>query len=158
MYGRRIQWTDVRRNGLVATGPAYGSNAFSAHNHGPNFLARGGLAPAVLRRVCEHMAARLHDDVALNEPAALGDLTPNHFEVAFKQPTGVAPHAWVRRRRIDGAKRLLRNSEAGMATCRTSRRLRKPEFIRRSVPMRNGTDANAVAPSGLISATCRSLR
>ncbi|MEI9986132.1 MAG: hypothetical protein WDN69_24925 [Aliidongia sp.] len=43
----------------------------------PNFVARGGLAPVVLRRVCQYMEAHTHEDIALRELAALAGVTPN---------------------------------------------------------------------------------
>jgi len=77
----------------------------------PQFTARGGLAPAMLRRVCEYMAARLHTEVTLCELSAIASLTPNHFAAAFKRSTGLAPHAWLRRCRIKRAKSLLQDTE-----------------------------------------------
>jgi AraC family transcriptional regulator len=87
----------------------------SALDPASNFLARGGLAPVVLRRICEHMAAHLHDNITLSELAVLAGVTPNHFAIAFKQSTGVAPHAWLRLRRIKRAKTLLRSGEHDVA-------------------------------------------
>jgi AraC family transcriptional regulator len=43
-------------------------------------------------------------------------VTPNHFSAAFKRSTGMPPHAWFRRRRIDRAKALLRIGKADVAT------------------------------------------
>jgi AraC family transcriptional regulator len=53
------------------------------------------------------MASRLGDDISLSEIASISGLSPGHFSFAFKQSTGMAPHAWLRRQRIDRAKALL---------------------------------------------------
>jgi len=77
---------------------------------------RGGLSPAVLRRACEYMVSRICEDIALREVASVCSLSPGHFAVAFKQSTGVAPHAWLRRQRIDRARALLRDQDLSL-TC-----------------------------------------
>jgi AraC family transcriptional regulator len=69
----------------------------------------GGLAPGVLRRVCEYMTSRLEDDLSLSEIADISGLSPGHFSFAFKRSVGLSPHAWLRRERIDRAKALLRD-------------------------------------------------
>jgi AraC family transcriptional regulator len=81
-----------------------------------NFVARGGLAPVVLRRVCQYMEEHTHEDITLREVATLAGVTPNHFAAAFKQSTGMPPHAWFRRRRIERAKDLLRIGSTDVAT------------------------------------------
>jgi AraC family transcriptional regulator len=79
-----------------------------------NFLSRGGLAPAILRRACEYMISRLGDDLSLSEIASISGLSTGHFAFAFKQSMAIAPHAWLRRQRIDRAKALLCDRQLGM--------------------------------------------
>jgi len=43
-------------------------------------------------------------------------LSPGHFAFAFKQSTGVAPHAWLRRQRIDRARALLRDQDVSLTS------------------------------------------
>ncbi|TCL74903.1 AraC family transcriptional regulator [Rhizobium sp. BK251] len=81
----------------------------------PRFFERGGLSPAVLSRVCEYMASRLADDITLSEVAKIGGLSNGHFSFAFKRSTGIAPHAWLRRQRIDRAKTLLHDGHLSVA-------------------------------------------
>jgi AraC family transcriptional regulator len=85
-----------------------------------NLRERGGLPPAILRRVCEYMVSRLDDDVSLSEVASISGLSPGHFAFAFKQSMGIAPHAWLRRERVDTAKTLLRNRDLSVAAIATS--------------------------------------
>src|SRR5258708_16274063 len=72
-------------------------------------IRRGGLPPSRLRRGCDYMTSRLGEDISLQEVAASVQLSTRHFATAFKQPLGVAPHAWLRRQRIAQAKRLFRD-------------------------------------------------
>ena len=72
--------------------------------------ARGGLPPARLRRVEELVAARLGENLPLHELAAEVGLSTYHFARAFKASTGETPHAFVLRRRMDEARRLLRET------------------------------------------------
>lgn len=75
---------------------------------GPRALhARGGLAPAALRRVRERVEAELEQGLTLADLAAVAGLSPYHFARAFKRSTGSSPHAFVLQRRIERAKRLL---------------------------------------------------
>lgn len=71
---------------------------------------RGGLAPFSLGRVREYVAAHLTGSIRLGKLAAVAGLTPFHFARAFKVSTGLSPHAYVVRCRIEEAKRLLTTS------------------------------------------------
>jgi AraC family transcriptional regulator len=72
-------------------------------------IRRGGLPPSRLRRACDYMMSRLGEDISLQEVAASIQLSTGYFATAFKQSLGVAPHAWLRRQRIERAKTLLRD-------------------------------------------------
>lgn len=66
-----------------------------------------GLAPWQVRRVTDYLDDRLAEDISLGELAALVGRSPAHFCRAFKVSTGVPPHAWLLRRRIERAGALL---------------------------------------------------
>jgi AraC family transcriptional regulator len=70
-------------------------------------ISRGGLPPSILRRACDYMMSRLGEDVSLHQVAASVQLSTAHFSTAFKQSLGIAPHAWLRRQRIERAKTLF---------------------------------------------------
>jgi len=76
--------------------------------------AVGGLSPLVLRRVQQ----RLRDDMSLNLSlaglAAEAGLSEFHFCRAFKQSTGLPPHAWLRQCRMEQAQAMLRDHGASM--------------------------------------------
>jgi AraC family transcriptional regulator len=85
-----------------------------------NLLRRGGLPPAILRRTCEYMVSRLGDDISLSEIARAAGLSSGHFAFAFKQSMGIAPHAWLRRQRVDTGKALLRNRDLSVSAIAAS--------------------------------------
>ncbi|UMB78534.1 MULTISPECIES: helix-turn-helix domain-containing protein [Dickeya] len=72
--------------------------------------SRGGLAPAVLRRVKARIDAGLGEALTLAELAAEADLSEFHFSRMFRQSEGVAPHQYVMKRRLAQAEQWLRHS------------------------------------------------
>lgn len=73
----------------------------------PVKVVRGGLAGWQLKRTTEYLINLLADEVQLAELAALADLSTFHFCRAFKQSTGLPPHAWLTARRIERAQELM---------------------------------------------------
>ncbi|MFM2043305.1 MAG: hypothetical protein RLY86_1881 [Pseudomonadota bacterium] len=67
----------------------------------------GGLAPWQIRRTTDYMIDHMDRDIGLAELGALIGLSGSHFCTAFRQSTGLPPHAWLTRARIDRAKELL---------------------------------------------------
>ncbi len=78
-----------------------------ASRDAPSPRSRGGLAPWQLRRATDLMLSRQADDLSLTEIAAAAGLSPHHFARAFKQSTGLPPHAWLTRRRIERAQEMI---------------------------------------------------
>ena len=60
-----------------------------------------------IRRTIDQLDSRLGDDVSLAELAAGVDLSPSHYTSLFRAATGLPPHAWLVRRRIERACELL---------------------------------------------------
>ena len=69
---------------------------------------RGGLAPWQITRATELMSESLAEAPGLNQLAAECGLSPRHFARAFRQSTGLPPHQWLLRHRIQRARELLR--------------------------------------------------
>ena len=69
--------------------------------------ARGGLAPAVRRRVLEAMEAHAGRHLTLEALAGEAGLSLAHFARAFKASTGRAPHQHLMALRLERARRLL---------------------------------------------------
>lgn len=74
----------------------------------PRALLRGGLAPALRRRLADWLQARLSEPVTVGEMAAFCALSEPHFAHAFRASFGCAPHRWLAARRLDQAAALLR--------------------------------------------------
>jgi AraC-like DNA-binding protein len=69
--------------------------------------ARGGLAPWQMKRVEDSLAANLEGDVSLADLANDCGVSTSHFSRAFRQSTGLSPHQWLLRYRVEHAKALL---------------------------------------------------
>ena len=67
----------------------------------------GGLAPWLVTRAKEAIAADLAGRKSLAALAAECGLSPSHFAKAFKASTGVTPHGWLQTRRVEAAGELL---------------------------------------------------
>jgi AraC family transcriptional regulator len=94
-------------------------NLATRHRSG-SFYTRGGLPPNLLTKSCDYMILHLHEDISLHEIAEIAGLSPGHFAHAFKISAGIPPHQWLRRKRIERAKELLRNKSmtiAAIASC-----------------------------------------
>jgi len=71
---------------------------------------RGGLAPAVLRRIVAYIDAQLDQPLTLAQLAAEAALSEYHFARMFRSSMGEAPHQYVMRRRMETAQQLLKFS------------------------------------------------
>ncbi|MGY0569802.1 AraC family transcriptional regulator [Bradyrhizobium sp. RDM12] len=69
----------------------------------------GGLSPKVLRRAIERLRSGTDADISLAALASDAGLSRFHFCRAFKESTGLAPHAWLRQHRLDQAMTMLRD-------------------------------------------------
>lgn len=78
-------------------------------------LARGGIAPARLRRVLEYMDQHLTENIPLANLATLSGLAFHHFAHAFKDSMGVSPHRFLIERRVARARLLLADSHLSVA-------------------------------------------
>ena len=74
----------------------------------------GGLSPIALRRAIERLRWDNDADVSLAALASDAGLSRFHFCRAFKESTGLSPHAWRREHRLDEAKNMLRNTDASV--------------------------------------------
>ena len=63
--------------------------------------ARGGLAPWQLRRARDFINANLARDPSISEVANECGLSASYFCRAFKQATGVPPHRWLIKQRVE---------------------------------------------------------
>jgi AraC family transcriptional regulator len=68
---------------------------------------RGGLAPWQIKRACEKLDSDLTGKHSLQQIAAEFDLSVSHFSRAFRTSTGLPPHQWLLRQRVQVAKQLM---------------------------------------------------
>ena len=68
---------------------------------------RGGLAPWQVKRAGERLEADLGAKLSLERIAAELGLSVSHFSRAFRVSTGLPPHQWLLRQRVEAAKRLM---------------------------------------------------
>ncbi|WP_028744869.1 helix-turn-helix domain-containing protein [Rhizobium mesoamericanum] len=71
---------------------------------------KGGLASWQEKRAMDMIDANLGGDISLRELAAECGLSRSHFARAFRSSTGLSPHQWLLRRRVEFAKTMLKKS------------------------------------------------
>jgi AraC family transcriptional regulator len=76
----------------------------------------GGLSPRVLGRAIERLRSDSDADVSLAALAADAGLSRFHFCRAFKESTGLSPHAWLRQHRLEQAMSMLRNTDVSVVS------------------------------------------
>ena len=64
-----------------------------------------------LEKVIEFIGTNVERDLSLSVLAGVAGVSPHHFAQLFKQMTGLSPHQFVLRKRIDGAKTHLLDLE-----------------------------------------------
>jgi AraC family transcriptional regulator len=82
----------------------------------PESLARSkGLAPKLLRTLLDDIDANLEGDLSLQRLAGLAGVSLDGFIRLFKKSTGVPPHQFVLRKRVERAQALLGNPALSLA-------------------------------------------
>ena len=76
----------------------------------------GGLNPKALRRAIERLRSNGEVDVSLAALASDAGLSRFHFCRAFKESTGLSPHAWLRQYQLEQAMNMLRDTDASVAS------------------------------------------
>ncbi len=103
----RQQLTDLLATRLLA------AHAGAPSKYQP---ALGGLAPMMLRRAIERLCSNSDTDVSLAALASDTGLSRFHFCRAFKESTGLSPHAWLRQHRLEQAMTMLRDPNASIVS------------------------------------------
>jgi len=103
----RQQLTDLLATRLLA-----------AHAGAPTTFqpVMGGLSPNALRRAIERLRSDSDADVSLAALASDAGLSRFHFCRAFKESTGLSPHAWLRQHRLEQAMNMLRDTDASVVS------------------------------------------
>src|SRR3984893_6472747 len=90
----------------------------AAHTGSPTTIepVKGGLAPKTLLRAIERLRSNSDADVSLAGLASEAGLSRFHFCRAFKESTGLSPHAWLRQHRLEQAMNMLRDTDASVVS------------------------------------------
>lgn len=99
------------------------SNALIVHTlqHYSNYRPllktyENGISHTRLRQVTDYIQTHLEQDLSLNELAAIAQMSPHYFSQLFKQSTGMTPHQFVIRARVERAKELLMSRKWSIAS------------------------------------------
>ncbi|MEM7590219.1 MAG: AraC family transcriptional regulator [Cyanobacteria bacterium P01_A01_bin.83] len=79
----------------------------------------GRLPQYKLRQVIDYINAYLERDLSLKELSNLLQMSPHYFSQLFKQTTGITPHQYVIRCRVERAKDLIRQGYLSLAEIAT---------------------------------------
>jgi AraC family transcriptional regulator len=90
----------------------------AAHTSSPTTVqpTKGGLSPNVLLRAIERLRSDSDADVSLAALALDAGLSRSHFCRAFKESTGLSPHAWLRQYRLEQAMNMLRDTDTSIVS------------------------------------------
>lgn len=78
-------------------------------------ISNSSLSKSKLRKVIEYIHHHFGQDITVAQLAAIAQISPSYFSALFKQSTGLAPHQYLLRYRIDLAKQLLRENKLSIA-------------------------------------------
>ena len=73
--------------------------------------SEGGTSKRSLERATDYINDNLSQKLTLAEIAGAAHMSPHHFARSFKKDTGLSPHRYVIRRRVERAKALLANTD-----------------------------------------------
>jgi len=72
--------------------------------------SRGGLPIRQLRKIQDHVAGNLSEEISIERLAGLVELSSSHFSHVFKETTGMTPLQFVTRARITRAQQMIRET------------------------------------------------
>jgi transcriptional regulator GlxA family with amidase domain len=81
----------------------------------PAAFARGGLPPRVLRRISDYIDDNIDQRISVEVLAELASLSVSYFVRAFKKSTGVTPHDYLIRQRVERTKWLLAGTDMALS-------------------------------------------
>ena len=99
---------------LESLSPAIAQHLRDHYPVGRRQRERHGLSQARLARALALIEQRLEEPLAVNDIAAAVHLSPFHFARMFRRSTGLSPHEFITRQRLERAKQLLARSERSM--------------------------------------------
>ena len=118
----------------------------------------GGLSPKVLLRAIERLRSDSEADVSLAALASDAGLSRFHFCRAFKESTGLSPHAWLRQHRLEQAMNMLRDTDEFGRLDRGGAWLCLPDGLRCGVQEADRRNAERLATAHVLTAMLRTGR
>ena len=77
--------------------------------------AVGGLPPRRLQRVFSHIQENIGQELSVTELAQVAGMSQYYFSKLFKMSTGITPHQYVMRQRVERAQEYLRESRTALS-------------------------------------------
>ena len=77
--------------------------------------AHGGLSAGAMRRVREYVEIHLSKNIDLAALAAVAGLSMHHFARQFKQSSGVTPHHYLTKKRVERAQEMLVETDLSLS-------------------------------------------
>jgi AraC family transcriptional regulator len=109
----------------------------------------GGELPAYrLRRVAQYIHDNLQRELRLADLSAVVHMSPYHFARLFKRSTGVPPHQFLLRHRIDEARGLLAAQRVPIAEIARSVGFRTPSHFTTTFRRVTGVTPSAYRSGG----------
>jgi AraC family transcriptional regulator len=100
---------------------------------------KGGLPGYRLKRVLDFIGEKFEEDISLPQLAAIAGMSPHYFSQLFKQSTGRAPHQFVLQKRIEHAKKQLRNPKSSVTDAALEAGFQSPSHFARVFRKLEGT-------------------
>ena len=92
---------------------------------------KGGLPGYRLKRVLDFIGEKLEEDISLSQLAAIAGMSPHYFSQLFRQSTGRAPHQFVLLKRIEHAKKQLRDPKSSVTDAALGAGFKSPSHFAR---------------------------
>ncbi|SIR29858.1 AraC family transcriptional regulator [Bosea sp. TND4EK4] len=119
------------------------TRAIALLDDAPQDSRPGGLAAWQMRRLERFVEANLGSPITLESMAATARLSSSHFGRAFKATGGETPHSWVLRKRVERARKLMRESTLPLAEIALDCGLSDQSHLNRVFRRYSGVSPNA---------------
>ncbi|HEY3608960.1 MAG TPA: AraC family transcriptional regulator [Pseudonocardiaceae bacterium] len=143
------QWQPAARTYVDHLGGLLAAHLVRTHSTGRVSVPTvTGLTDRQLARVRALMASRLAEPLPLADLAAVTGLSVSQFTRRFRAATGLAPHRFLVRLRVDAASRLLRSGALPIAEVAASCGFSHQEHLTRVLRAHLGTTPAALRRTG----------
>lgn len=141
------RWEPAARTYVDHVGALLAAHLVRAHSSISAREPTSGLTDGDVARVREMMVSRLGEPLPLTDLAAVTGLSVSQFARRFKAATGLTPHRFLVRLRVDAAARLLRTSSSPIARIATTCGFSHQEHLTRVMRAQLGTTPGVLRKS-----------